>query len=151
MVSKQLTNNSLGRVAKDTYGGAYVRTARADFCIPNSERVFYFEIQMTRLKTAEDSTIDPEIGIGISEEHASFDQLVGLQEGSWGFQGDDGQLYEQQGKGKKLNEGYGSQDIVGCGIDFSKNVGFLTKNGRYLGKMTRDSAIFADLGVSTNS
>lgn len=52
--------------------------------------------------------------------------------------------------GRKLDEGFGSRHTIGCGIDFSKNVGFLTKNGRYLGKMIRDSAIFVDLEVSVS-
>lgn len=96
---------------------------------------------MTKLETSDNSKGDPETAIGLSEEHIPLDQMVGLQSRSWGFQGDNGQLYEQTGKGKKLREGYGSQHTVGCGIDFSKNVGFLTKNGRYLGKTTPVSAI----------
>lgn len=133
---------------EDTFSREYIRTSRADFCIPNDNRVFYFEIQMIRLEITEDSMIGPEIGIGLSEEHVPLYQMVGLQSGSWGFQGDTGQLYEQQGMKKKFDEGYSSRHTIGCGIDFSKNVRFLTKNGRYLGKMNCLSAIFVDLEVS---
>jgi Ran-binding protein 9/10 len=29
---------------------------------------------------------------------------------------------------------YGAEDVVGCGINFTTNSAFFTKNGRYLGK-----------------
>ncbi|KAK1238953.1 hypothetical protein MKX08_006014 [Trichoderma sp. CBMAI-0020] len=120
-------------VAEDTFSREYVRTAITDFCIPNDERVFYFEIQITRLEISKNSIVDPEIAVGLSEEHVPLDQMVGRESGSWGFHGDNGQLYGQQGKGKDFDEGYGSRHTVGCGINFSKNVGFLTKIGRFLG------------------
>ncbi|UKZ71203.1 uncharacterized protein TrAtP1_012164 [Trichoderma atroviride] len=120
--------------AEDTISGDY--TAITDFCIPNDERVFYFEIQMTRLETSEDSIGDPEIAVGLGEEHIHLDSTVGCESESWGFLGESGQLYERGRKMKKFHKGYGSQHTVGCGIDFSKNVGFLTKNGRYLGHFT---------------
>lgn len=110
--------------------------------------MFYYEIKITRLEKSENSAINPEIGVGLSEEHVSLDQMVGWQHGSWGYHGDNGKIYDQQGTGEKLHEGYGSRHTVGCGIDFSKKVGFLTKNGRYLGKMTPVSAIFVDLQIS---
>lgn len=103
---------------------------------------------MTKLETSEDSIVDPEISVGLSEEHVPLDSMVGEESESWSFHGDNGQLYEQQGKGERFDEGYGSRHTIGCGIDFSKNVGFLTKNGQYLGKTPRDSAIFVDLELS---
>ncbi|KAL7920076.1 hypothetical protein ACQKWADRAFT_299309 [Trichoderma austrokoningii] len=106
--------------AEDKFSRDYVRTAIADFCIPDNERVFYFEVKIT---CPENSTIDLEISIRLSEEHVPLDEMVGSQLGSWGFHWDNDQLYD---------EGYVSQHTVGCGIDFSKNVRFFTKNGQYL-------------------
>jgi hypothetical protein len=36
-------------------------------------------------------------------------------------------------RGESYSESYGSHDIIGCGINYHKQVIFFTKNGKYLG------------------
>lgn len=77
----------------------------------------------------------------------------GWEKGSWGYNSDDGWIYP----GRKEGNPYGptfdckppeaefwplltfprftvAGDIIGCGVDFSQNRAFYTKNGAFLGK-----------------
>ena len=60
--------------------------------------------------------------------------MPGWTSGSWGYRGNDGKIFHQTGRGIDYGPTYGAEDVVGCGINFTTNSAFFTKNGRYLGK-----------------
>ncbi|KAJ9662205.1 hypothetical protein H2198_001556 [Neophaeococcomyces mojaviensis] len=85
---------------------------RADYCMPADRDRFYFEIEFV--------TVGPDCIIG--------------NPGSWGYHGDDGMKYDQNGEqGILYGPKYGAGDIIGCGVNFITNSVFFTKNGQYLG------------------
>jgi Ran-binding protein 9/10 len=59
--------------------------------------------------------------------------MPGWEPGSWGYHGDDGKIF-WDGQDAEYGPTYGAEDVVGCGVDFTTNSAFFTKNGRYLGK-----------------
>lgn len=61
--------------------------------------------------------------------------MPGWDSGSWGYHGDDGGLFSQDGDSPAGDaETYGTGDVIGCGITTSTGMIFFTKNGRRLGK-----------------
>jgi len=63
--------------------------------------------------------------------------MPGWHAGSWGYHGDDGKKFNEQGTGNEFGPRYGRGDIVGCGVDMPANSAFFTKNGEYLGMSHR--------------
>jgi Ran-binding protein 9/10 len=60
--------------------------------------------------------------------------MPGWEPRSWGFHGDDGQLYNNDRSKDLVVAKYGTGDVVGCGVDFTSNVAFFTRNGEKLRK-----------------
>ncbi|KAI8369692.1 CTLH/CRA C-terminal to lish motif domain-containing protein [Blakeslea trispora] len=67
----------------------------------------------------------------------SLDRLPGWEENSWGYHGENGQIFSGPGTGKNYGPRYGTGDIIGCGVDFRDMSAFYTKNGIYLGTAFR--------------
>jgi hypothetical protein len=69
--------------------------------------------------------------------------MPGWSPGSWGYQGDDGRLWEEGGHHIATSyPTYGSKDVVGCGVDCDSRSVFFTKNGVRLGDANRGSVAF---------
>jgi hypothetical protein len=100
--------------------------------MPANRKVFYFEVKIENVKGCP----DPEIGIGFCEEHVALSGMVGWYDGSWGFHGDDGNLYEGFGTGRDYSEPFAEGDLIGCGVDFQRKSAFYTRNGDVIGKGT---------------
>ena len=60
--------------------------------------------------------------------------MVGWDDGSWGYHGDDGAAFSGSGKGAEYGPEYGKGDVIGCGVNFDEKIAFFTKNGSVLGK-----------------
>jgi hypothetical protein len=63
--------------------------------------------------------------------------MVGWDERSWGYHGDDGSTFCEglnNIRGQKYGETYHKGDVIGCGINFRNKIAFFTKNGNIIGK-----------------
>lgn len=60
--------------------------------------------------------------------------MPGWEPESYGYHGDDGHIFNQSQTGRAYGPKFGSQDTVGCGINFQSRQIFFTKNGYYLGQ-----------------
>lgn len=65
--------------------------------------------------------------------------MPGWGQNSWGYHGDNGGIFDQDGTGKPYaHELYGPGDTIGCGIEFRESFGegsiYYTKNGVRLRK-----------------
>jgi Ran-binding protein 9/10 len=74
------------------------------------------------------------IGVGFCHVDCPLSGMPGWISGSWGYHGDDGKKYCQNWQGTDYGPTYGAEDVVGCGVNFTTNSAFFTKNGQYLGK-----------------
>ncbi|KAI8365430.1 concanavalin A-like lectin/glucanase domain-containing protein [Choanephora cucurbitarum] len=108
-----------------------VSSARANYAMRRQCGIYYFEIQIIS------KGIDGHIGIGFCRRINSLDRLPGWEEDSWGYHGENGQIFSGPGTGKPYGPRYGTGDIIGCGVDFRDMSAFYTKNGIHLGKAFR--------------
>jgi hypothetical protein len=78
------------------------------------------------------------IGIGFCTENVSLSKLPGWEQESWGYHGDDGNIFCCQGTRKLYGPKFNTDDTIGCGVNFRNNTAFFTRNGQYLGVACRD-------------
>ena len=64
--------------------------------------------------------------------------MPGWYKGSWGYHGDDGKLFIENGYGVEPSEDFGAPgtfcagDVVGVGLNMNTGTGFCTRNGKKL-------------------
>ncbi|KAJ2600571.1 hypothetical protein EV177_007121 [Coemansia sp. RSA 1804] len=98
-----------------------------DACIPTRTGVYYFEVY---IKSRGQSGY---IGVGFSRSGLNIHRLPGWDIGSWGYHGDDGNVFGGDGRGTGYGPRFTTGDTVGCGIDFMRQRIFFTRNGFFLG------------------
>ncbi|CAG8468239.1 2300_t:CDS:2 [Dentiscutata heterogama] len=96
-----------------------------------SMNIGYFEIYI--IEDGCDNGLEGKIGIGFGSAKTSVRQLPGWFPGSYGYHGDDGNIFHSQFNGMPYSTSYGKGDIVGCCIDYKIRSIFFTKNGINLG------------------
>lgn len=74
--------------------------------------------------------------MGFGPKTAALTRPVGWENDSFGYHGDDGNVYIGNQNAKHYGPGYTTNDIVGCGINFLNKTIFFTRNGVNLGEQT---------------
>jgi hypothetical protein len=74
------------------------------------------------------------ISIGFSGPKVTLSRLPGWEPNSWAYHGDDGHTFNCTASGRQYNQKYGTNDVVGCGINWRTGEAFFTKNGNFLGE-----------------
>jgi len=93
-----------------------------------------FQFMLIQVSRSSSNSFSRSLAIGFCEDTAPLGRMIGWSEGSWGYHGDDGAVY-QEGAYRFLDcYGYGENEVIGCGINFEKNIAFFTKNGKVIGK-----------------
>ncbi|OAX43637.1 SPRY-domain-containing protein [Rhizopogon vinicolor AM-OR11-026] len=100
--------------------------ARTIFPIPPACGIYYYEVEVTS-KTNSNK--------GLVSREFKPSRLPGWEKNSWGYHGDDGSSFAAEKTGTPYGPQFGAGDIIGCGIDFSQNRAFYTKNGALLGSV----------------
>ncbi|KAI1140323.1 SPRY domain-containing protein [Hypoxylon sp. FL0543] len=99
---------------------------RADHPMPWQAGIYYFEV--TLLSRRRDETT---VCIGFSTKNVPLIRPPGWEPESWGYHGDDGDVYSGQNVGKAYDgSSFGPGDTIGCGINFRTREAFFTKNGQ---------------------
>ena len=97
----------------------------------------YFELEIL------DKGAESSIGIGAGERSYPLTRMPGWNKSGIGYHGDDGRLYHESGRGTEFGPTCTEGDRMGCGVDFSSDVGygyvdiFFTKNGKQVGDAVR--------------
>lgn len=140
-----------------------VASVRANYAMRKQCGIYYFEVKVIS------KGVDGHIGIGFCRRINSLDRfpgnilfecihtciltlLIGWEEHSWGYHGENGHVFSGPGTEKAYGPKYGTGDIIGCGIDFRDMSAFYTKNGIYLGsafKKVKDIELFPFVGFKT--
>ena len=105
-------------------------SVRSDHPMPKECGLYYFEV--TVLSRGKDGLI----GIGFSSRKVNLNRLPGWEAESWAYHGDDGFSFASTANGKAYGPRFSSQDVIGCGLDFTNGDAFFTKNGVYLGELS---------------
>lgn len=103
-------------------------SARTACPIPRACGIYYFEVEIL-----ERGAKGKSVSIGFSTEKLRMSRMPGWEPHSWAYYGDDGRVYSGQKEAYTFVEEFQSGDVIGCGIDFSQNRAFYTKNGTFLG------------------
>ncbi|TGO30833.1 hypothetical protein BPAE_0003g01180 [Botrytis paeoniae] len=106
---------------------------RSDHPMPPQCGIYYFEVTILSRKR-EDSSI----GIGFSTKKIPLSRLPGWEPDSWAYHGDDGHGYAGASVGKAYGPSFSTEDVIGCGVNFSTGAAFFTKNGDHLGIAFQD-------------
>ncbi|KAK7754736.1 hypothetical protein SLS62_003294 [Diatrype stigma] len=123
---------------------------RADHPIPSQAGLYYFELQilpdthpLTRRRD------EATVCIGLSSKHVSLSRPLGWETDSYGYHGDDGDIYNQHNNGKRYGPHFGPEDTVGCGVNFRTKTAFFTRNGIFLKTAFRDikGKLYPTIGV----
>ncbi|EIN13456.1 SPRY-domain-containing protein [Punctularia strigosozonata HHB-11173 SS5] len=117
----------LGFHGPSSSGERDAAAARTNHPIPAACGVYYFEVEIVS-KGAKGH-----ISIGFSAAEVRLSRLPGWEQRSWGYHGDDGYSFAAEKSGTKYGPTFGTGDVIGCGIDFSTQRAFYTKNGAFLG------------------
>ncbi|KAJ5618019.1 hypothetical protein N7537_003133 [Penicillium hordei] len=97
---------------------------RSDYPM-NGIGFFYFEV------TIKKGAAENVIGVGFCDEKAPLHHMLGWDEGSWGYHGDDGKTYGR-GFGIEYGDVYSTGDTIGCYVNPSRGTAFYTINGKSL-------------------
>ncbi|RIA99909.1 concanavalin A-like lectin/glucanase domain-containing protein, partial [Gigaspora rosea] len=100
---------------------------RANYPIPPQCKLSYFEVDII------DEGKNKLIEIGFCEKEFSLNSMPGFDHGSWGYHGNNGQLYCFPGRGNPYGPSFSTGDTIGCCLNFKNNTAFYTKNGINLG------------------
>ncbi|KAG9314703.1 hypothetical protein JVU11DRAFT_5512 [Chiua virens] len=115
-------------------------TARTAVPVPPACGIFYYEVEITS-KTSK-SLITRDVKVS---------RLPGWEKNSWGYHGESGTVCSGDKNGLPFGTPFGVGDIIGCGIDFTQNKVFYTKNGSLLGtvfeNVGKDCDIFPAVGL----
>eukprot|EP00300_Choanocystis_sp_HF-7_P003212 c12441_g1_i1.p1 GENE.c12441_g1_i1~~c12441_g1_i1.p1 ORF type:complete len:456 (+),score=110.89 c12441_g1_i1:59-1426(+) len=103
-----------------------VGAIRTTHPLPSNASVFYFEIKV--LSAGEKGTIV----IGLADDSFRLNRQPGWERGSYGFQGN-GRKFFDSAQGEPYARPFTTSDTVGCGLIFSRQELFFTKNGQHLG------------------
>lgn len=94
-----------------------------------SEKFGYFEMHVVNAGELRILTI----GL-VDEKFPINSKQPGWDKDSYGYHGDDGGCFHNNGAGKPWGERFNPGDVIGCGINFERNGEvFWTKNGKFLG------------------
>jgi len=77
--------------------------------------------------------------IGVSSKAVPLTRPPGWEPDSWGYHGDDGEVYCGANVGKKYGQRFGPGDFVGCGVNFRTRKIFFTRNGAIQNSGQRES------------
>ncbi|KAI0344287.1 SPRY-domain-containing protein [Trametopsis cervina] len=101
--------------------------ARANNPIPPACGIYYYEVEILQKGNK------GHISIGFSSPEVRLSRLPGWEKHSWGYHADDGWAFPGHKDGNAYGPTFDTGDVIGCGIDFSQNKAFYTKNGAFLG------------------
>ncbi|CAG8668787.1 5428_t:CDS:2, partial [Scutellospora calospora] len=93
--------------------------------------IVYFEVHI--IEDGCDFGFERKISVGFGTAKTSVRQLPGWLPGSYGYHGDDGNIFHSQFNGTPYSTTYGNGDVIGCCINYKTRDVFFTKNGINLG------------------
>ncbi|TFK57664.1 SPRY-domain-containing protein [Heliocybe sulcata] len=117
-----------------TYNGAAIgdkeaAAARTNHPIPPACGIYYYEVMIIAKGTRGG------ISVGLASDQVRLSRIPGWEPHSWGYRGEDGLVFASDKTGTPYGPRFEDHDTIGCGMDFTQNKAFFTRNGRFLGNV----------------
>eukprot|EP00894_Picocystis_sp_ML_P001856 jgi/Pico_ML_1/52373/g3085.t1 len=112
-----------------------VGSVQADVGVPSNVPVYYFETKVV------DGGEKCCVGIGFTDKKFKVTRQPGWEPNSYGYHGDDGKKFHNNGLGENYGPTFNTGDVIGAGILLEKQEIFYTKNGKYLGVAFRNVSL----------
>lgn len=126
-------------------GGLYydVGSLQANCSSPIKKLLYYFEMYV------ENKGRQGKVSIGFTDQDFRKDRQPGWEPNTFGYHGDDGRVFHNSGFGTPFGPTYTTGDTVGAGINNASQDVFFTKNGEFIGSITKDygGALFPTVGL----
>ena len=123
---------------------------RADRPFPKhlKDRKFCFEVLIVNAGRNE------EIAVGICSKHVSLDRFPGWERYSFGYHGDDGNIYLEGDDGDDTETPFKTGDTIGLSLDFTNASLSFSKNGKIVKKVQlsrqhMDQEYYPSVGISS--
>lgn len=115
---------------------------KANNSIPSQTGLFYYETTILPANPNLNSfNSNSPINVSIGVIHSYMEspaKFPGLESGSFGYNAYDGTIVANQTTNRSFSSPFGVGDVIGCGIDYTNNLIFFTKNGVSLGVAFRE-------------
>jgi len=121
---------------------------RTDNPVPQDCPLYYFEVAIVN------EGAKGLIGIGLSGKDVNLARLPGWDEHSFGYHGDDGNMFPGRGQGTLFGPTFTKDDVIGCYWNRAERVIGYTKNGIHLGVAFRDvneTVLYPTVGFRTHN
>ena len=137
------TDKLTARYTGDGRHGNDVGAIQANRPAPCHRLLYYFEM------TVKDRGQKGYTTIGFTDEHFKNSRQPGWEANSYGYHGDDGNLYHGQGRGETYAQGFTTGDTVGAGINYARQEIFFTRNGKVQPSIYKDvkSPLYPTIGL----
>ncbi|KAL6956486.1 hypothetical protein U1Q18_043776 [Sarracenia purpurea var. burkii] len=124
-----------------------VGVVQANLPAPVKRLLYYFEIYV------KNAGAKGRIGIGFTPEGFKMYRQPGWEANSYGYHGDDGNLFRGHGMGEPFGPTYTAGDTVGGGINYASQEIFFTKNGAVVGTTRKDVKVplFPTIGLHSQN
>ncbi|OJT07939.1 Ran-binding protein 10 [Trametes pubescens] len=132
-LSVSLDGRELTFTGPSCMGDRESSAARANQPIPPACGIYYYEVEIVH-----------KCPKGFSAPDVRLSRLPGWERNSWGYHADDGWAFPGHKDGSPYGPTFDTGDVIGCGVDFSQNRVFYTKNGSFLGM------VFENVGKATD-
>lgn len=108
------------------------RAVRTADPIPRACGLFYFEVKVISKGK------NGYIAVGIADDKVKLGRLPGWDDNSYGYHGDDGNVFTGSGQGSSYGPTFTTGDVIGCCYDMVAKSVFFTKNGENLDTAFKD-------------
>ncbi|KAH9331522.1 hypothetical protein KI387_003630, partial [Taxus chinensis] len=100
--------------------------------VPVRKLLYYFEMYV------ENKGQRGTVSIGFTDQNFNKNRQPGWNRNTFGYHGDDGLIFHNSGLGRPFGPTYTTGDTVGAGVNNASQDVFFTRNGEFIGSITRD-------------
>jgi len=131
------------------YQYSTVGSIRTSDPIPEGSEIYYYEVLVLNRGS------EGKIAVGLTARGTNLTHQPGWDRHTFGYHGDDGGYFREDGYPghQKFGPTFGTNDVIGCGLNLKTRSCFFTKNGKCLGIAFRNMPVidlYPTIGVHSN-
>ena len=113
-----------------------VGSIRTTVPVPDGCGIYYYEIKIVNRGE------EGKIAVGLTAKGTDLTHQPGWDRHTFGYHGDDGHTFRESGyPGHPYGPHFGTNDVIGCGLNLKTRTCFFTRNGHFLGIAFKDMPV----------